>query len=179
MPVKKKRKKKLKFKKQAIAAIAIFAAGFAMLASGISQNKANNADRTTLLNNTTKVDCHVTSVTERSVVYHNDDNTVIKKAYSLVGTYDNDGNKAVITLNEAYDDKALASEQINTDRNIFVNTDMLGVAGITDTIIPDKDSSAVPGITAGAVVMCLGVAVLLFPTAKLKRISSSKRRRIR
>lgn len=155
----KPKKRKFRLRKQASVALAVFGVGLAVLASGAYRNSNNNKVRNDLLASSSKISCHVTSVESKEQTVVTDDNVATGVLHTLVGTYDYNGGKYVVTLSDQYSSREMAEKHINTDRDIYISNDRLGVAGARDIQIPDADNSARPYLVLGIAVSLLGMVI--------------------
>lgn len=95
-----------------------------------------NKERNELLGESTLVDCHVTSVFEKSVLETTDSGRIKKTVYSLAGTYKYNSKKCVVNSIATYDSWAEASQIIGSDKQVYIKTDQLGIAGASVVDIP-------------------------------------------
>jgi hypothetical protein len=164
----KPKRRKLRLKKQAAIALAVFGVGLAIIASGAKRDIDNNEVRNRLLDESTKVTCHITSVETKEQTMFMDDNVVSSTQYGLLGTYDHDGEKCVVALSDLHSDKATAEKYVNTDMDVYINNDRLGVAGATTVQIPPADTSSRKYFVFGGIGMAAGLVILFFPHKKKK-----------
>lgn len=95
-----------------------------------------NKERNELLDKSTLVDCHVTSVVEKSILEVTDSGRVKKVVYDLAGTYMYNDKKCVVGGIDTYDSWKEASAIVGTDKQIYIQTDRLGVAGASVVHVP-------------------------------------------
>ena len=162
------KRKKFKLKKKAAIALAVMGIGAVCLMYGANKDIENNKARRDLIDSSTEVSCHITSVEEKERTMVMDDNVVTNTTYNLVGTYNYNDQRCIVTLSDSHVDKAMADKYINTDRDIYISNDRIGIAGITDVEIPPIDKSAYPSIIFGSVIAALGLVILFIPNKRRK-----------
>ena len=98
-----------------------------------------NKERYDLLKESTLVDCRATSVRERGNVEITDSGRVRSVRYSLTATYEYGGKKCVLNNLDEYDTWDEASKNVGKDRQAYVKTEELGVAGISAVCVPNEN----------------------------------------
>lgn len=152
--------------------IASLLAGAVLCVTSAVAGMVQNCDWFKIHQEVTPVAVHVTNYEECMDESDNGDGAIsISQNYHLVGTYENhSGNKSVLVLNEAYSDKSFADKQIGETRNVYLNNDTFGAAGINEVSVPDFDKSFLPFTIVGAGISFASVGLLLYNKKFCKKI---------
>lgn len=165
--------KALKKKRQKIALGVIGLSVAAFIMSGIIYSSTNK-DRNKLLSDSVETTCHITSVEEYPVTYESAGAILTVSKYRLVGTYETDDGLTVIKLNDVYENKSLANDQINTDRSIFVANDDIGVSGVFETDMIGLNKSFIAPSIIGIIILIAGLSIMFVPFENRKLAAPSE-----